>query len=462
MKSTLDKILELSEPNWDWNPHETSYSDFSPDEQDDLIAIINEEHLDGENEEDISEPEEVASIHAYRILGSFLDPSHIPLFLEWTFLPEFEDSDLFTEDIIKILPRYQLNAVQPCIDLLNDQDLYEVQRMPLCNILSTLASDGIQTKLITQTFCDYLVAQHFSRTLNAHIITFLTKQDKDKHIDLIRDCFAAHLVDLSMAGDFEELEVTLGIREERSTPCSNFYVAEENELHLAIKKSLGPRPSEDDPSGLFLYLLDLYSRDQGLTSPYAIDGYLTAILLNPTPQKPSDFLPQLWDSEEEYSPAWEDKDDVEFFTNFILAVHNKIANDIQRRALEPLLEPKNDNPKSPTYNTWVRGFLRGFHAWNRNKFGSADDDEVSALENSIISCLFQILTAEGDATESNQRPKIRSLIIDLKTSIYKLFKQNQTDLVTNPFNPLASTKLAPKISRNAPCPCGSGNKYKRC
>jgi len=460
MKSTLDKILKLPEPSWDWNPGETSYTEFSPDEQDNLIAIINEEHLDEKMEDELSDPEEYASTHAYRILGSFLDPSHISLFLEWHFSPEFEDNDLFSEDIIKILPRYQSDAVQPCIDDLNDQELSETQRMFLCDVLFTLASNEIQSKSITQAFCDYLAEKHFSRTLNAHIITFLTNKDKDKHIDIIRDCFAAHLVDLSMAGDFEELEVTLGLREKRTTPCSSFFEAEEKELHLAIKQELGPRPSEDDPSSLFVYLLNLYSIDQGITEPFAIDGYLTAILLNPTPQRPSDFLPKFWDRKEQYSPAWEDENDAVFFTDFLLAVHNKIADDLQRRALDPMLEYDNGNKNCPLYITWISGFLHGFHAWHGD--GELDNDDLPELEDSIIFNLFQILLIESNASESNERPKTRSIVKDLKTAIYKLFKQNQTDLADNPFNPLASTKREPKISRNSPCPCGSGKKYKRC
>jgi len=460
MKSTLGKILKLPEPSWDWNPDETSYTEFSPDEQDSLIAIIKEEHLDDKMEDELSDPEEDASTHAYRILGSFLDTSHIPLFLEWHFSPEFEDNDLFSEDIIKILPRYQSDAVQPCIDALNDHELPETQRMLLCDVLFKLASDGFESKNITQAFCDYLAAKHFSRTLNAHIIVFLTEKEKDKHIDIIRDCFADHLVDLSMDGDLEELEVRLGLRKERTTPCASFFEAEERELHLAIKKDLGPRPSEDDPSNLFIYLLNLYSIDQGITDVSAIDGYLTAILLNPTPQKPSDFLPKFWDRRGEYSPAWEDEGDAVFFTNFLLAVHNKIAGDLQRRTLAPLLDHDDDNKSYPLYRTWIRGFLRGFHAWSDAE--DSEERELQELEDSMIIYLFRILTVEMEAEENNTRPKTIPIVKDLKTAIYKLFKQNQTDLADNPFNPLASTKQEPKTSRNSPCPCGSGKKYKRC
>lgn len=122
MNSTLDKILELPEPDWDWSLDDATYSGFSPEEQDKLIALVNEEHLEGKMEDEVSDVEADVSTHAYRIVASFLDSSHIPLFLECLFAPEYETGDLFGEDIIKILPRYQSDAVQPCIDCLNAEE----------------------------------------------------------------------------------------------------------------------------------------------------------------------------------------------------------------------------------------------------------------------------------------------------------------------------------------------------
>ncbi|MFT5906074.1 MAG: hypothetical protein ACI9E1_001679 [Cryomorphaceae bacterium] len=464
-KSTLEKILELPESEWDWNPDKNIYTDFTINEQDQLIAIINDEHLKEKSADEITELEEHASIHAHRILASFLDPSHIPLFLEYAFLPEFEDSDIFTEDLIKILLRYQSDVIQPCIHELNDQENSEIQRMLLCDVLHTLASKDTQTQLITQVFCDYLSAKHFTRALNGHIIAFLIEMNKQKHIDIIRECYAEHLVDISFIGDLEDVEISLGIRDLRTTPLIDLIEAEKKELHLAIKYSLGPIPPESDPSALFIYLFDLYERDQSLSNPSAIDGYLTANLLHPTPQKPSDFLPKIWDNEERYSPEWENSSQAIFFTNFILAVHNKIATDLQRRALAPMLDWDNKDHRFPLYRSWVSGFLLGFHAFNGADL--SDDDELPELEDSIISLLFQILSEEIRAIETSSRPSIKLFLPKLNTAIYKLFKQNKYTPISNPLNPLFSTKTEhqvsePKIPRNSHCPCGSGQKHKRC
>lgn len=466
MKSTYEKILELPEPGWEWNPDETSYSDFSSDEQDELIPLINDEHLDGLNEDEISEPEECASIHAYRILGSFLNPAHIPLFIEWLFSPEFEENDLYYEDLAKILPRYGSHAVQPCIESINNQNELETDRMVLCDTLFTLSSQGVQSERILKHFSDYIKNKHYSRLLNSHIIASFSEEQKKEHIDIIRESFANHLVDLSMAGDLEELEIKIGIREKRTTPCDNVYEAEEKDRHLALKTTLGPRPSESDPSSLLIYILDLYGIEGGITNPSSLDGYLTAVLLNPIQQTPTDFLPRIWDPEKEYTPAWEHPDDAEFFKDFILAVQNKIAEDLKRRKLHPLVGLEDDH----SHSQWLRGFLNGFYAWNGDATDSEDDEDLTELEDRTISNIFKILNEEATSAENNTRPKTSVLIKNLNSFIYKLFKKNHTKSDFNPFNHLASSKYAsdtiiredPKISRNSPCPCGSGKKYKRC
>jgi uncharacterized protein len=466
MKSTYDKICELPPAQWDWDPEDPAYAEFSPNEQNELIPLIYEEHLEGLNEEQISEAVESAGIHAYRILASFLDPTHIPLFIELLFDPAFEGHDLYFEDIIQILPRYGSDAVQPCIQTINRYKLHETSRMYLCDILITLASKGIQSELIFKNFIDYLSAKHFTRELNSYIILLLPESEKLKHLEVIRRSFKDHLVDLSMAGDFEEFEIQLGLRKERTTPCSNFFEAEEKERILSLKKLLGPRPSQNDPSSLLTYILEFYGIERGITTPSSIDGYLTAILLNPTQQTPADFIPPIWDSRKEYTPNWDHPDDADFFKNFILAVQKKIIKDLKRRKINPFLDIKDQCPYTP----WIQGFLKGFDAWDGFIPDSEDPENLTELEDVVISNILKILTEEIIAKENNTHPKTVAHIKKLNSAIYKLFKKNYKEVDFNPFNHLASAKYISdtiireeaKISRNSPCPCGSGKKYKQC
>jgi len=462
MNPTLQKIIKLPAPLWDWDPQKTDYSDFSPDEQEALISIVREEHLGDLYPGEIDKPLQNASTHAYRILASFLDPAHIPLFIEWLSSPEFIDNYDYPEDVVIFLPLYGSQAVQPCIDAINDQERDEGMRMYLCDVLVRLAEDGVQPDLITDAFATYLSGKHFSRTLNAHIITCLTNLTKDKHLDVIRDCFSENLVDLYMGGgDFEELEIKLGIRKERTTPCPDFAEAEDEARKLAIKKKLGQRPPRSEPIALFIYLLGLYSIDAGLSTPSSIDGYLTAVLLNPTPMPPSDFLPAFWDSEEEYTPAWDNQEDAEFFFTFLMHVYNKIAEDLLSRDFNPLPDLCEEGG-APNYNEWTHGFLRGYHAWKLYEEGKERD--CSALEVLILRKIVNLVALEKQAAESGVEPQTNALIEELGESICDLYHTQNEDLEMIPDDPfrIVRTKKAPKIGRNDPCPCGSGLKYKRC
>ena len=463
MKKTLKKILELPLPSWNWDPEKASYKNFTASEADALITIVHETHLQDIEEVEIKEALEWASTQAYRILASFFDTKHIPIFIEWIFAPKFDDNDLYMEDVILILSRYGAPAIQPCIDALNDQDEDETNRMILCDILFNIADDGIESELIYQYFINYIKEKHFSRLLNSHIICSFPEAQKRENLDIIRDCFADHLVDLSMAGDFVELEIKLGLRKKRSTPCENLYEADRKELHLALKKRLGPRPSFDRPGKLFMYLLELYGRDNGITHPTMIDGYLTAVHLDLLPQTPSDFIPPIWDANQVYTPSWEDPEEARFFESMILSMHYNVDENLKNKKLQPVLSTIVELPHS----LWLRGFLKGFYAWNSSDF-IPEENDLSELEDKTISLVFDILTEERKEPDE-KRTDINLLIKKLHTTLYQLYEENNSELEFNPFildDQLSLsetlTRDAPKISRNAPCPCGSGKKYKHC
>ena len=59
-------------------------------------------------------------------------------------------------------------------------------------------------------------------TLNAFLISGLIDVDATEAIDLIRRAFSRDRVDLSIAGDIEEVEIEMGLRAHRSTPRPRF------------------------------------------------------------------------------------------------------------------------------------------------------------------------------------------------------------------------------------------------
>ena len=462
MQNTLDKLLALPELEWEWDP--STYSGLSPDEQDSLIAISKEEHLRDKSLEDISDQELDASIHAYRALATFNDKRLTPYFLELLTSPEFEDeNDYLSGDIPAILAQYGTDAIQPTIDTLNNQDIDEITRMPLGDALVKLATHSGETPAIIKAFSDYLQAKHFTRTLNAHIICCFVDLKNAGEIETIRACYAAHLVDIAMTGDLEDIEVALELRTGRDTELPNLHDLESRELHLAIKGHIGPRPDDNDIAGKILYIMSLYGRECSIQTPDGLHGFLTGTLLSPELIPPSQYMPEIWDDTQNgtpYSPNWENKDDAEFFMQIVMLIHNVAVDELKAKDIKGLHDALPEDNAPPSYTDWIIGLNHGISIWfdtyDKTDF-TEDFEEIVQLSAKIIGLVLQTETDETISEASD-------LYTELKKLIYALHEKNtkRPGYVDYAHGAETYHREQPKISRNSPCPCGSGKKYKRC
>ena len=462
MEATLNKLLTLPEPDWKWAP--STFSDFSISEQDALIAITKEEHLHGKFEEDISDAQFFASIHAYRALASFNHSVHLAHFLELLTHPGYDDNDFFSEDIPSILAQYETAAVQPIIDILNDQDIDEITRMPLVDALEKLTQNKIEAATIIKVLTDYLREKHFTRTLNAHIIASMVDLKQTDAIETIRSSYAAHLVDITMSGDLEDIEVALGLRSERETERKNINEYDDEELHLAIKENIGPRPDDDDIPAKIIYLISLYGRECSIHSPGTLQGFLCGVLLAPRFIPLSEYMPAIWDSSQTgsvYAPIWENKEDAEFFLQFLMAMHNAAAEDLSKKDLKVLHESHPEDNETPLYAGWFIGLGRGLDLWQDSVDDLTDIDEDIQK---IIRLSAEIINREVEADMNGSIPETSKLFAKLKQDLYALYQTNaqSPNLIDFPSGSETYYREHPKISRSGPCPCGSGKKYKRC
>ncbi len=71
--------------------------------------------------------------------------------------------------------------------------------------------------------------------LNAYLISSLIDLKAVESLDLIRIAFQENTVDLAVAGDVEDIEISLGVRETRVTPQRN-YLAEQLGIQHLINK----------------------------------------------------------------------------------------------------------------------------------------------------------------------------------------------------------------------------------
>lgn len=479
MQKTLDLLLALDPPSDDWElGTPPTPADFGIDASaaNELLAIAKLEHFaELENDGDEDAYYDVAT-HAYRLLADMRDPAHIPVFLDLSDIYRgLPVSDAFSDDILSIVPQYGELAVAPTLEALNDQNRDEYIRLRCAVILDAIAGNDIARQPIMEGMTDYLAQKHFTRKLNAFFVSGLIAVKASSQIDAIRICYNAHLADITVNGDLENVEMLLGLRKSRTTEEPNWYELEESEHYLARKELLGPLEEDAGFAERFSYLLDLYRRDSTVHSLLGIEAFIIGVLLSPTFIPPSRYYPFIWDrqsSSDPYTPVWENEEDASFFMQGLMVIHNACVNGLGSGNYTLLTEVVPESELQEMIIPWLLWLNHGIAYWK----DVSDPENIDIEIFELVSLSATIINAVLTSKESGKPANIAAHIKKLKKLLSSIFKMNKPRGSSS--RPLSSEfglgddsygsysephhRDTPKISRNAPCPCGSGKKYKRC
>jgi uncharacterized protein len=197
-----------------------------------------------------------------------------------------------------------------------------------------------------------------------------------------------------------------------------------------------------------------------------LDGFLAALICGPAHVHPSDYLPEIWGGamadEEVFSSQQELKD----FLDLLMRHWNVVADTLQSGDvfLPLLLE---DDHGTAHANDWARGFMRGMDL-RREDWSELLDDEAHG------GWLVPILAlAHEHDPDPSMRPYQEPVDADRReqlivgaaagvTAIYRYFEPLRQTVPDFRDAPSTYRRTAPKIGRNDPCPCDSGQKDKRC
>jgi uncharacterized protein len=234
-------------------------------------------------------------------------------------------------------------------------------------------------------------------------------------------------------------------------------------------KMLGHGPlTEDEVRELDEFLLDAVGIEESMDVS-TLDGFLTAIVCGPRTILPSEWMRWMWDRERgEDTPTFKDHDEAQRIVGLLMRHMNDIAATLHdaREDYEPLLlENPNDGDPIPIIDEWCSGFIKGVEldaeGWAPLLVGKPEwmstillygtEDGWEALEAKKLSLDEHKALADGLADtvrnihalwlEQRREPIARGVLPDVRR-----------EPVRNPS----------KVGRNAPCPCGSGKKFKQC
>ena len=197
-----------------------------------------------------------------------------------------------------------------------------------------------------------------------------------------------------------------------------------------------------------------------------LDGFLAALICGPEIVRPSEYLPVIWGGDMVLEDSFRAQPLLQDFLSLIMRHWNAIADTLHSgEVFLPLLIEDEDGITHA--NDWATGYLRGME-FHKEQWATLLADEEHG------GWLIPIFAL---ATEHHPDPKMRpykepisaelreKLIVGAAagvTGIYRHFKAQPTNENQLYGNSTTYRRVAPKIGRNDPCPCGSGKKFKLC
>lgn len=217
------------------------------------------------------------------------------------------------------------------------------------------------------------------------------------------------------------------------------------------------RPLEDAELDRLETLLDAYPEPMDLEM---LDGFLTALLCSPELVMPSQYMPHILG--EERGGVLTDIAQAQELYDLISRHWNTVARLLhEEHACEPLFLEYDDGLHG---NSWALGFMQGMaiggEAWEE----LLDDD----AQGDMLMPIF-VLAHESDPDPETRpgtiAPQDREVLFEgiaaAVPGIFAYFEPHRSEMAGSA-NPGVGRRSGPKIGRNAPCPCGSGKKYKSC
>jgi uncharacterized protein len=221
--------------------------------------------------------------------------------------------------------------------------------------------------------------------------------------------------------------------------------------------------SQEELERLDRFLLDRIDEDavtedsdEGVMGISTLDGLFTALVSGPEVVPPSRWLPAVWG---DFEPTWDRIDDFQEIFSLLVRHMNSIADIMmtQPTALEPIfLEREVDQKTHLIVDGWCEGYIRGValadSSWRSR------GEEVAELLVPILA--FTELTEwSGHHCSSAETEQIQQLITPAVCALHAHWLARREPLATGG---QTIRRSEPRAGRNDPCPCGSGNKYKRC
>jgi uncharacterized protein len=192
-----------------------------------------------------------------------------------------------------------------------------------------------------------------------------------------------------------------------------------------------------------------------------LDGLFCALIASPERVLPSQYLPMIWGGELADENAFASEEEANATISLVLRHWNAILAELEGDGVHPpLVEERGVD--GIVGRAWARGFMRGVSlahdAWNE-LFQSELEGHLIAIP--LVAGEIDPAWPEEPLTPAGNDELLISMGAGFLRS-YRHFAAARRAVDRGLREEMTYRRAAPKTGRNDPCPCGSGQKYKRC
>jgi hypothetical protein len=242
----VSKLLMLGRPRGQgW--HDYLQMGFTREHIPELIRLLEDKDLRWmERPEDLPEDGDLTEwygqIHAWRALAQLKVEEAIPALLNnLQEIDEFDD-EWFGEDAMEVFPMIGPAAIHPLAKYLADAEQGTWARVAVSASLEKMAKAHPETKeeCVTAIVSALQKFKDNDESLNGSMISDLMEMNAAReHLALIEEAFKADCVDEFIDGDFEDIQIKLGLIEKRTTPPPRLKWFNESDQNFTSNKLPG-------------------------------------------------------------------------------------------------------------------------------------------------------------------------------------------------------------------------------
>jgi uncharacterized protein len=220
-----------------------------------------------------------------------------------------------------------------------------------------------------------------------------------------------------------------------------------------------------DPRSVWRSFLASPAAPKRAMSALELDGYLTGVIVAPSPIRPSQWMAGLWAEE---TPVFDDVVQTEAVLSAVGTMFNTLSTKIEQslRRLEaervcdyrPAYQTPAGKPSHEAVKSWVCGFWKAMQLTPSDWHALAADQRMQVIITPFVG-FMQVGAGEAIELAPDINERLDEAAEDIPRAILLLRKIARLRAArTSPARQPPRTK----VGRNDPCPCGSGQKFKRC